>query len=612
MTVNLSLLGGAGWQFSDNNGSPLSGGLLYTYQAGTALAANTYTSASGVTPNSNPVVLNAAGRVVGEIWLTQGQAYKFVLKTSAGVTLGTYDNVPGANDLTALNTFEAALAAPTGSSLVGFIQSGTGAVATTVQAKLRESVSVKDFGAVGNGVADDTAAFNLALNSGALYVNVPFGTYLISSTISIPAINVTLSGPTGGTQAYQCATISHSVSSTGSLLLVDSAANGGVCIKNLKIIGGNGSFCVSSSRPYVRYEYLYMENYNGGGIQLLSSSGGSSSSKIANCEWVGPNSATAYTGFEIAVNGGDVLLDSCTAIRGAIGINVIQGQTVILNRCSLNQQSRNPNIGGGAKSSATQFNTAGIKLSGSGAKQAISIRNCYIETCDNGVYVESCESLSIADNWFADNGCAGNSGAWTAVGNSAINLVNNSANNVSILNNRFQCLSNGTAGSPFYGIYFNSASNVFYANNYFEISGDYSGEYVLTTSNTVTVLNNTNVEITSTPVLSVDTNNRINSLDVRNGFNNYSQNTQVLTNTWVDVVIAPNSSLWKVYASDFVTAGNLLTEATVAITNTGTTSVVYQTHTGAVTADVQVAAGKIQIRSSGATIACMYSVQRVI
>jgi hypothetical protein len=473
-------------------------------------------------------------------------------------------------------------------------------------------VSVKDFGAVGNGVADDTAAFNLALNSGALYVNVPFGTYLISSTISIPAINVTLSGPTGGTQAYQCATISHSVSSTGSLLLVDSAANGGVCIKNLKIIGGNGSFCVSSSRPYVRYEYLYMENYNGGGIQLLSSSGGSSSSKIANCEWVGPNSATAYTGFEIAVNGGDVLLDSCTAIRGAIGINVIQGQTVILNRCSLNQQSRNPNIGGGAKSSATQFNTAGIKLSGSGAKQAISIRNCYIETCDNGVYVESCESLSIADNWFADNGCAGNSGAWTAVGNSAINLVNNSANNVSILNNRFQCLSNGTAGSPFYGIYFNSASNVFYANNYFEISGDYSGEYVLTTSNTVTVLNNTNVEITSTPVLSVDTNNRINSLDVRNGFNNYSQNTQVLTNTWVDVVIAPNSSLWKVYASDFVTAGNLLTEATVAITNTGTTSVVYQTHTGAVTADVQVAAGKIQIRSSGATIACMYSVQRVI
>lgn len=128
MTVNLSLLGGAGWQFLDNNGSPLSGGLLYTYQAGTALAANTYTSASGVTPNSNPVVLNAAGRVQGEIWLTQGQAYKFVLKTSTGVTLGTYDNIPGANDINIL-------AESSGSSLIGY-QPLVGS-ATTVQAELR-------------------------------------------------------------------------------------------------------------------------------------------------------------------------------------------------------------------------------------------------------------------------------------------------------------------------------------------------------------------------------------------------------------------------------------------------------------------------------------------
>lgn len=128
MTVNLSLLGGAGWQFLDNNGSPLSGGLLYTYQAGTALAANTYTSASGVTPNSNPVVMNAAGRVQGEIWLTQGQAYKFVLKTSTGVTLGTYDNIPGANDINIL-------AESSGSSLIGY-QPLVGS-ATTVQAELR-------------------------------------------------------------------------------------------------------------------------------------------------------------------------------------------------------------------------------------------------------------------------------------------------------------------------------------------------------------------------------------------------------------------------------------------------------------------------------------------
>jgi len=61
---------------------------------------------------------------------------------------------------------------------------GTGAVATTVQRKLRERVSVLDFGAVGDGVTDDTAAIQAA--AAALQDNqtllFPNGTYLVSST----------------------------------------------------------------------------------------------------------------------------------------------------------------------------------------------------------------------------------------------------------------------------------------------------------------------------------------------------------------------------------------------------------------------------------------------
>jgi hypothetical protein len=62
--------------FSDNNGQPLVGGKLFTYQAGTTTKLATYTGVSGVTANPNPIILNARGEA--QVWLSQ-QAYKFVL-----------------------------------------------------------------------------------------------------------------------------------------------------------------------------------------------------------------------------------------------------------------------------------------------------------------------------------------------------------------------------------------------------------------------------------------------------------------------------------------------------------------------------------------------------
>jgi hypothetical protein len=85
------------------------------------------------------------------------------LYSATNVLIWTVDNIGGFATL-------AQLAASGGSNLVGFLQAGTGAVATTVQAKLRESVSVTDFGGAA-GAGDNTAAMNAA----ATYLNTTFG-----------------------------------------------------------------------------------------------------------------------------------------------------------------------------------------------------------------------------------------------------------------------------------------------------------------------------------------------------------------------------------------------------------------------------------------------------
>ena len=94
MAVNLSPIGN-GQQFFDNTGLPLNGGLIYTYQAGSTTPLATYTDVNGTIANTNPIVLDSSGRTPAEVWLTYGFNYKFVVKTSAAVTLGTYDNLYG-------------------------------------------------------------------------------------------------------------------------------------------------------------------------------------------------------------------------------------------------------------------------------------------------------------------------------------------------------------------------------------------------------------------------------------------------------------------------------------------------------------------------------------
>lgn len=77
-------------KFFDANGLPLEGGKLHSYEAGTTTPLATYTDATGGTPNTNPVILDANG----EASIRIGQdAYKFVLTDADDVELKTWDGV---------------------------------------------------------------------------------------------------------------------------------------------------------------------------------------------------------------------------------------------------------------------------------------------------------------------------------------------------------------------------------------------------------------------------------------------------------------------------------------------------------------------------------------
>lgn len=212
MSINISYLAGAGAQFFDSNGDPLAGGLLYTYNAGTTTPVSTYTSRSGSAYNTNPIVLDSSGRTPAEIWLEGGVLYKFVLKDSTFVQIGSYDNIPAVNDPTTTNNLITAagtnaltgLAIPplegyTAGAQYSFIAQNTNTDAVTLDIDSLGVKSVTKFGSTplvaGDIIAGalviveyDGTRFQL-LTVGKTTFNYIFETTTVSATASTGTIN---------------------------------------------------------------------------------------------------------------------------------------------------------------------------------------------------------------------------------------------------------------------------------------------------------------------------------------------------------------------------------------------------------------------------------------
>lgn len=322
MAVNLSPLGGAGTQFFSNNGVPLSGGLLYTYLAGSTLPATTYTSNTGTTTLANPIVLDSAGRIpTGEIWLADTINYKFVLKDATDALIATWDNISGINanyitftaydyvatatagqtvftlpliyvpntnnlavyvngikqivsvnytetntntitflaglninDIVEFSTATPVAANATDAANVSYTEGSTNAVTTNVQSKLRESVSVMDFGAVGDGITDDTAAFNAAIATGKkVIVPIPSVGYLVNGITVVD--NMVIEGEKSGVSLGPLLI----VSTTNGCAFLQGAANAfQVDISNLACKAKTG---VTGARFFKQSDTTYYSAY---------------------------------------------------------------------------------------------------------------------------------------------------------------------------------------------------------------------------------------------------------------------------------------------------------------------------------------------------------------
>lgn len=164
---------------------------------------------------------------------------------------------------------------------LGFLPTGGDAVTRTIQNKLRDTVSVKDFGAVGDGVADDTAAIQAAITYacsivGGATITVPDGLYLLSASLTVPVGGVSIQGSSrdsvqfrrttdyGPTMLFGNSTTLQNGYSLSGIWFVDLAA----------LTGAPGAMTVANSPAHIVFEHcarlLMVECLisEGGGILL--------------------------------------------------------------------------------------------------------------------------------------------------------------------------------------------------------------------------------------------------------------------------------------------------------------------------------------------------------
>jgi len=171
----------------DSAGAIVPGAQVYFTLTGSNTPSAPFSDAGLATPLENPVVANGVGYLPA-IYLDPNVTYRvrvYLPFAEAGVDTPTEEYDPYVPALVGTDVL-ADLAAPPGASLVGFKRSEAGAVARSLFSKAAEWPTVEDFGAIGDGSADDTAAIQAALSLCTCLRFLPGKTYKVTATPTVP------------------------------------------------------------------------------------------------------------------------------------------------------------------------------------------------------------------------------------------------------------------------------------------------------------------------------------------------------------------------------------------------------------------------------------------
>lgn len=381
----------------NDDGSPLVGGLLYTYISGTTTPKATYQDAAQTQLNTNPVVLNSRGEA--SVWLASG-AYTVQLQRADGTVVWSQDDMSDFASAS-LSTYQANLASTSdttqGANLVGYLKPG--GVGRTVQSKLLEQVSVFDYMTptqiasvtAGDLTQDVVAAIQTCITASvnstqALFeVYFPAGTYNVSSgTIFVPTLAV-LRGTRGGATKLKTTgnnpifVLGLSINETNELIhrIEDIELYGNLTGANqigLRI-GLNGGYVYGNTLRNV-----YIRDMGGNGVYFASSN---TSSMLLYTTWENVH-ITNTNGYCVYVRMSvfnDALFKRCDFEEGALGgfyVDYVGGATtnfsesIRFDTCSF--ESNGQLIGGGTTYTVGSFGFKSTMIGGQ-----YTFDNCYIE-----------------------------------------------------------------------------------------------------------------------------------------------------------------------------------------------------------------------------------------